>query len=79
MKKNIKNQKGITLIALVITIIVMLILVSVTITMAVNGGLFGYAKNAAVETNTQLEAEKDLANVPAGQDYNFLIDKYTED
>ena len=57
----------------------MLILVSVTITMAVNGGLFGYAKNAAVETNTQLEAEKDLANVPAGQDYNFLIDKYTED
>ena len=51
MKIRNKDQKGITLIALVITIIVMLILVSVTITMAINGGLFGYARNAAVETN----------------------------
>ena len=38
------KKKGITLIALIITIIVMLILVAVTINMAVNGGLFGYAK-----------------------------------
>ena len=46
-----KSQKGITLIALVITIIVMLILVGVTITMAVNGGLFNYAGKAAKETS----------------------------
>ena len=45
-----KNHNGITLIALVITIIVMLILVAVTISMAINGGLFGYAGNAARET-----------------------------
>ena len=57
-----KGQKGITLIALVITIIVMLILVAVTITMAVNGGLFGYAKNAVTETNAAKEAENQLGS-----------------
>ena len=44
MNKGKNTAKGITLIALVITIIVMLILVAVTISMALNGGLFGYAK-----------------------------------
>lgn len=53
-----RTEKGITLIALVITIIVMLILVAVTITMAVNGGLFGYAKNAAVGTNQAMQQEQ---------------------
>lgn len=57
-----KNTKGITLIALIITIIVMLILVTVTITTAVNGGLFGFAKKAAERTEQeaireQLQAE----------------------
>lgn len=55
-----RGQRGITLIALVITIIVMLILVAVTITMAVNGGLFGYAQNAVTETNAAKEAENHL-------------------
>ena len=46
-KKDFKpKNKGITLIALVITIIVMLILVIVTINVAINGGLFRYAKIA---------------------------------
>lgn len=57
-----KSQKGITLIALVITIIVMLILVAVTITIAVNGGLFDYAKKAAVETNQAKANEQDLGS-----------------
>lgn len=39
-----KNNKGITLIALVITIIVMLILVGVTVSAAINGKLFDTAK-----------------------------------
>lgn len=56
-----KSQKGITLIALVITIIVMLILVGVTITMAVNGGLFNYAGKAAKETNDAIEKENTLS------------------
>lgn len=57
-----KSKKGITLIALIITIIVMLILVSVTITIAVNGGLFGYARNAATGTNNALTEENKLGS-----------------
>ena len=52
-----KNSNGITLIALIITIIVMLILVGVTITVALNGGLFNTAQEAA--TNTVRAAEKE--------------------
>ena len=44
-----KKQKGITLIALIITIIVMLILVGVTVTTAINGGLFKKAKEGKQE------------------------------
>ena len=58
MKKN----KGITLIALVITIIVMLILVVVTIRISTNGGLFDYAGKAARETNDAITDETDIAN-----------------
>ena len=45
------KQKGITLVALIITIIVMLILVGVVISVAINGGLFTSAKKAAKKTN----------------------------
>ena len=38
------TNKGITLVALIITIITMLILVSVTVTVAINGGLFEKAR-----------------------------------
>lgn len=51
------QQKGITLIALIITIIVMLILVGVTINVALNGGIFGKAKDAA--KLTQIEADRE--------------------
>ena len=44
-----KTQTGITLVALVITIIVMLILVGVALTIALNGGLFPQAKKATDE------------------------------
>ena len=73
MKKN----QGITLIALVITIIVMLILVGVTITMAVNGGLFEYAKKAAGETEVKKEAEKDYTTLGKNMSTDDLIEKYT--
>ena len=43
----LKNQKGITLVALVITIIVLLILATVAITMALNTGLFAKTQEAA--------------------------------
>ena len=54
------KNKGITLIALIITIIVMLILVAVTINMAVDGGLFDYAGDAATKTNIEKEKEQIL-------------------
>ena len=61
--KKLKNtNKGITLIALIITIIVMLILVGVTISMAVNGGLFEKAGEAVGDTQNAINAEQQLAN-----------------
>lgn len=57
-----KGQKGITLVALVITIIVMLILVGVSITVAINGGLFDKARSGASGTNQAAAAEKNLSN-----------------
>ena len=53
-----KNQKGITLIALVITIIVMLILVGVSVTVALNGGLFSTANQAVSKTQLELDKEQ---------------------
>ena len=81
MKKlNLKTKnytsKGITLIALVITIIVMLILAAVSITMAVNGGLFGYAGNAAKETEKARNEELEYGNVEDNLNYEGLITKY---
>ncbi len=60
-KEFTKNNKGITLIALIITIIVMLILVGVTVTVALNGGLFKTAKETAEATNTEKDKEQTLA------------------
>ena len=57
-----KEQKGITLVALVITIIVMLILVGVSITVALKGGLFDTATNAATDTKTARDAELNLSD-----------------
>lgn len=42
-----KEQKGITLVALIITIIVMLILVAVSVAVVVNSNLIGTAEKAA--------------------------------
>lgn len=79
-KKNLrqKGTKGITLIALVITIIVMLILVAVTISMAINGGLFEYAGKAVSDTQNEINKEQQLANGKVeidGEWYNS-IDEY---
>ena len=57
MIKNRQNQ-GITLIALVITIVVMLILVGVTISVSLKGGLFSTAKEATAEMQIEIEKEQ---------------------
>ena len=62
MKRFVNKEKGITLIALIITIIVMLILVTVTIRVATNGNLFTHAANAAKGTKTAIAGEEDILN-----------------
>ena len=57
-EKLVKENEGITLIALVITIIVMLVLVGVTISVSLKGGLFSKAKEATGETQIAQEKEQ---------------------
>ncbi len=65
-----KNQKGITLVALIITIIVMLILVAVTISVALNGGIFTKAREANLGTKVaQVKEAIALAKTDALSDY----------
>ena len=61
--KKIKEVKGITLIALVITIIVMLILVGVTINVVLNGNLIENTSDA--KDKQALERDKELLYVAA--------------
>lgn len=78
-----RGQKGITLIALVITIIVMLILVAVTITMAINGGLFEKAGEASRKTNEAKTQEQEIGTgnvtvkgVEQHTDINNIVNHY---
>lgn len=62
-----KNQKGITLVALVVTIVVLLILAAITITYVLaDDGIFGKAQEAAQATEMQeLEEHVKLALINA--------------
>ena len=73
-----RRNNGITLIALIITIIIMLILVGVTITVAVNGGLFEHAGQAVGDTQNAVNAEQQLASgrVEIGGKVYESIDDY---
>ena len=71
MKKTFKNSKGITLVALVITIVILLILAGISISALTNTGIFQKAKDAkqksedaALDQNTKLD------------EYENEIDKY---
>jgi len=57
MKTNLKENKGITLIALIITIILLLILAIVTISAVNEGNLFAHANNAATKYQEEAELE----------------------
>ena len=61
MNKNLREQKGITLIALIITIVVMLILVGVSVNIALGNGLFNTASDVARRTEEAAKAENLLA------------------
>ena len=74
MKKELKKSKGITLIALIITIIILLILAGISISALTQTGLFSRAKQAE-----QLSKEKhEEENATLGT-YEDEIDKYLGD
>ena len=59
MKENLRKEKGITLIALVITIIVLLILAILTIRIMTNENIIGHANNAVTAYNEAQQNESD--------------------
>ena len=84
-----KNKNGITLIALIITIIILLILAMVTINILINQGIIGHAQNA-VETYDEKQVKEDIAlsydeykmqkfGANAKSLYDFFKDKYGAD
>ena len=73
MKKKIENEKGITLVALVITIIILLVLAGISISTLTNTGLFGKAKEAKKSSqNAEKEQNKILG------EYETALDQYSE-
>lgn len=64
----LKSSKGITLVALVITIIVLLILVGVTLSIVMNGNIIGQAQNAVNTYDDQSKNES--------QKLNWLSDEF---
>ncbi len=60
---NLEKQKGITLIAVIITVIIMLILLGVSVSTSLDGGLFDKAKEAASETEKQIIYDQILSSI----------------
>lgn len=58
MKINLKNEQGITLVALIITIIVLVILAAITISVAFNSGIINTAVNGTVNYATAQRDEQ---------------------
>lgn len=71
MKKILKNTKGITLVALVITIIILLILAGISISALTNTGLFEKAKEARDKTYNATENQAKTLN-----EYEDELNKY---
>ena len=71
MKKHLGKEQGITLIALVITIIILLILAGISISALTNQGLF---KNAKIAQNATEKAEKEQGQ--RLNEYEDEINKY---
>ena len=71
-----KSEKGITLVALVITIVILIILATVSISFAVNGGLFDKAQRGADMYKDSAEDEAKTLNV-VDKSFSNLMYKYT--
>lgn len=78
--KKISKTKGITLVALIITIVVMLILVGVSIQVVINSDLIGTAQDAANRMEIAYAEEGNLGGVKIGDEtYNSIEEYFTED
>ena len=74
-----KENKGITLIALIITIVVMLILVAVSVNIIINSNIIGQAEKAAKGYKTAYEQESNIGQVTiGGKTYNSIEDYLAE-
>ncbi len=86
MKGKLKQTKGITLIALIITIIILLILAAVSIRLVINGGIIDkskyavdqYSEEEKAEQEKLLQAEYEMAKYEgkfSGSYEEYLLDK----
>ena len=74
-----KENKGITLIALIITIVVMLILVAVSVNIIINSNIIGQAEKAAEGYKTAYEQESNIGQITiGGKTYNSIEDYLAE-
>lgn len=71
----LKSSKGITLVALVITIIVLLILAGVTLNIVLHTGLMDKSQNAVDKYDDRAKNETAQLNW-LNDEYQKLIDKY---
>ena len=69
-----KNQKGITLVALVITIIILLILAGISISTLTNTGIFEKAKDAKEKSEAEEKQQSETLD-----SYEKELNKYTSD
>ena len=72
-----KSEKGITLVALVITIVILIILATVSISFAVNDGLFTRAQEGADLYVDAAEREQETLNTVDSAFAN-LVEKYSD-
>ena len=72
------KEKGITLIALIITIIVMLILVGVVVTVVIQSNLLGTTKTAGDKYKTAYEDESNMSEVTINGEKYASIEDYIE-
>ena len=68
-----KGQKGVTLVALVITIIVLLILAGVALATITRGNIIENANNAVTKYNSESVKDQNLIN-----DIDNLLQKYAK-
>lgn len=67
-----REQKGITLVALIITIIVLLILAMVSISLVMNGGIIERANNAVHNYQASEQDEQRQLNDANQYMYNYM-------